>query len=207
LPDAAELPTPEEALYDLAQNDPTYCLQLLQSLMNATIDRAEGATLSQRRDLSFLEAATYACMFGTLAAPDNPQMATEAYEMAVELSERNVNAWSRVADMYDVNQTSKAIWAYQHLLKIADETQHLHQISNAQKHLAQYYYDQGDTRQGAKLYDISRQYYDSLGINQPLTPRETEIIKIIESKQQEDLPDTVQKLLQISIQQQKRSFV
>lgn len=207
LPDAEEMPTPEDALYDLAQNDPTYALHLLQSLMNNAIDRSNNTKMLQKRDLAFLEASNYACIFGTLAALNDPQMSLNSYEMAIEFSHKNVNGWTRVGDMYVRTQAdSKAIWAYQNALKIADEEHHMHQIANANKRLAQYYYDQGDTIQAAKLYNTGNDYYDSIGINRPLTNNEKEVVKIIESKQEDDVPETVNRLLKISAQRQ-RSYV
>lgn len=207
LREAEEMPTPEEALYDLAQNDPTYALHLLQALMNDTIDRTNNAKMIQKRDLAFLEASNYACIFGTLAALNDPQMSLSSYEMAIEFSHKNVNGWTRVADMYVRTQAdSKAIWAYQNALKIADEEHHMHQIANANKRLAQYYYDQGDTIQATKLYNTGNDYYESIGINRNLTNNEKEVVKIIESKQEADVPETVNRLLKIASQRQ-RSYV
>lgn len=207
LREAEEMPTPEEALYDLAQNDPTYALHLLQALMNDTIDRTNNAKMIQKRDLAFLEASNYACIFGTLAALNDPQMSLNSYEMAIEFSHKNVNGWTRVADMYVRTQAdSKAIWAYQNALKIADEEHHMHQIANANKRLAQYYYDQGDTIQATKLYNTGNDYYESIGINRNLTNNEKEVVKIIESKQEADVPETVNRLLKIASQRQ-RSYV
>lgn len=204
LSEAEEQATPEDALYELAQNDPTTALHMLQALMNNTIDRINGAKLSQKRDLAFLEASNYACIFGTLASLYDSKMSLNSYEMAIEFSYKNVNAWTRVADMYVRNQAdSKAIWAYQNALKHADAEHHMHQIANANKRLAQYYYDQGDVLQATKLYNSSMDYYERLGINHPLTSNEKEVVKIIESKLNDDVPETINKLLKITKQRQR----
>ena len=52
--------------------------------------------------------------------------------------------------------------------------------------------------QAAKLYNNSKAYYDSIGINRRLDKKEVEIIEIIESRQNEDLEATIAKILQNS---------
>lgn len=201
---SGEVPYPDETLYNLAHNEPTYSLQILQYLMNNNIDRIGDVKAIQKRDLNFLEASNYACLFGTLALSNDVQMSTSAYEVAIEFAPKSVNAWSRVGDVYSRNKAdSKAIWAYQNVLEMADSEHHSHQIANANKNLAQYYYEQGDVQKASTLYNYSREYYDMLGINRELSSREKEIVNLIEEKQEADLPDTINRLIQVSVQKQR----
>jgi len=78
---------------------------------------------------------------------------------------------------------------------MADEELSPQQIANANKILSQYYYAQGNSLQAAKLYNQSKQFYDSIGINRRLDKKEIEIIEIIESRQQNDLETTIARLL------------
>ncbi len=200
LPDAQDLPGADEALYNLTKGDPSYCLALMESLMNTNIDKCHQLKNSPKRDIAFLETSNYACTFGTLASLQDVQLATGAFELAIELSPKNVNAWGRAGDMYvKADSDSKAIWAYQNVLNMGDEDIYPHQVANANKHLSQYYYDQGDTKKAANLYNKSNDYYATIGINQDLTGREEEIINIIESKQEEDMPATISKLLNMNM--------
>lgn len=200
LPDAADLPAADEALYNLTKGDPSYCLALMESLMNNNVDKCYQLKNSPKKDIAFLETSNYACTFGTLASLQDVQLATGAFELAIELSPKNVNAWCRAGDMYvQADSDSKAIWAYQNVLNMGDEDIYPHQMANANKHLSQYYYDQGDTKKAANLYNKSNDYYATIGINQDLTGREEEIINIIESKQEEDMPATISKLLNMSM--------
>lgn len=80
---------------------------------------------------------------------------------------------------------------------MADEDMYSHQVANANKHLSQFYYEQGDNRKAANLYNSSNDYYTTVGINEDLTSREQDIIEIIESKQDEDMPETINKLLSV----------
>lgn len=201
LPDAQYLPTPDEALYNLAQGDSSYCLAMLESLMNSTVDKGHNVKIAQKRDIAFMEASNYACTFGTLASLSDKQLALSSFELSIELSPKNVNAWSRIADMYAASSfDSKAIWAYQNVLTMGDEDIYPHQMANANMQMSRYYYSQGDNAKASSLYSYSNDYYSSIGINQDLTVKERDIIGIIESKQQEDLPDTISKLLHISRQ-------
>ena len=91
--------------------------------------------------------------------------------------------------------SSKAIWAYQNILEIADGEINAREVANASKHLSQHLYAQGNSLQAAKLYNNSKQYYDSLGINRRLDKQEIEIIEIIESNHQNEINSTIYKLL------------
>ena len=78
---------------------------------------------------------------------------------------------------------------------MADEEIYPRQIANAGKMLSQFYYEQGNNLQAAKLYNSSRSFYDSLGINRRLERQEVEVIEIIEAKQGNELSATINKLL------------
>ena len=199
LSEAADLPSPDEALYTLSKGNPSQCLDLMQALMDNCSERCcQFKGNASKRDLAFLEASNYTCTFGTLASIQDIKLSTGAFELAIELSPKNVNAWGRAADMYvKANSESKAIWAYQQVLNMADEEMYSHQVANANKHLSQFYYDQGDSRKAANLYNSSNDYYAQVGINEELTSREQDIIDIIESNQEQDMPETINKLLSV----------
>ena len=196
---AAEEPLPreDEALFHLAKGDPSLALSLIETLMDVEIDRGAAMSLGAKRDMLFQEVSNYACTFGTLSSLSDIHLATGAFELAIELAPQNVNAWSRVADMYArAESNSKAVWAYENVLELADEEIYPQQVANAGKMLSQYYYARGNSLQAAKLYNSSKQYYDSIGINRRLDKKEVEIIEIIESRQNEDLESTIAKILQ-----------
>ena len=156
--------------------------------------------MPQKRDIIFLEASNYACTFGSIAAmEEDPSLAVSAFELALELSPKNPNAWSRTADLYLKSKTdSKAVWAYQNVLSFADQNVYPHQIANANQKLAQYYERQGDFNKASELYYLSNAYYNTIGINTNLTEKEKSIIEIIESKQHENIQNAVDKLLNLS---------
>ena len=123
-------------------------------------------------------------------------LATSAYELAIELQSTNVVAWGRLGDVYKkASSIPKAIWAYQNVLNFADSDIDTAQIANANKNISEHLYAEGNSLQAAKLYNSSKQYYDSLGINRRLDRKEIEIIEIIESNQESSLPDMINKLL------------
>ena len=61
--------------------------------------------------------------------------------------------------------------------------------------MSQYLYAQGNSLQAAKLYNSSKQYYDSLGINRRLDKQEIEIVEIIESHHQDEIQSTILRIL------------
>lgn len=191
-----QLPDEATALYHLAEGDTTYSLALLESLMDSNIERTTGMTSGPKRDEVFIETSNQACTFGTLSAISDVHLATGAFELAIELAPKNINAWTRAGDMYaKAGSHNQAVWAYQNVLNMADEEINIAQVANANKMLSQYYYEQGNNLQAAKLYNSSKQYYDSLGINRRLDRQELEIIEIIESRQHDELGDTINKIL------------
>lgn len=191
------LPKEDQALFHLAKGDPSLALALMEALMDNEIDRGSTMSLGTKRDMLFQEVSNYACTFGTLASLSDIHLATGAFELSIELAPQNVNAWSRAADMYaKAESNNKAIWAYENVLNLADEEIYPRQTANANKMLSQFYYAQGNSLQAAKLYNSSKQYYDSIGINRRLDKKEVEIIEIIESRQNEDLETTISKILQ-----------
>lgn len=197
LPSENKLPSEETALYHLAQGDPSVALALMEVLMDANIDKASTMSLGAKRDAIFRETSNYACTFGTLASLSDVRLATGAFELSIELAPQNVNAWNRVGDMYALAESNnKAMWAYQNVLSLADEELYARQVANANKMLSQFYYAQGNSLQAAKMYNSSKQYYDSIGINRRLDKKEVEIIEIIEARQGEDLQSTIANILQ-----------
>ena len=200
LPNQGELPSAESALTALSNSDTGPALSLMEALINNMVDKAAQTTMPQKRDIIFLEASNYACTFGSIAAmEEDPSLAVSAFELALELSPKNPNAWSRTADLYLKSKTdSKAVWAYQNVLSFADQNVYPHQIANANQKLAQYYERQGDFNKASELYYLSNAYYNTIGINTNLTEKEKSIIEIIESKQHENIQNAVDKLLNLS---------
>lgn len=196
LPTTANLPDEEEALYHLAKGDSSLALTLLENLMDNGIEKAAQSTNEAKRDALYKTVAEQACVFGTLAASNDVMLATGAFELSIELSPNNANAWSRVGDMYlRAGSINKAIWAYQNAVNFADEEINARELANAHKHLSQHLYDQGNSLQAAKLYNSSKQFYDSLGINRRLDKQEIEIIELIEAHHNDDLRLTIHNML------------
>ncbi len=194
-----EKPLPKEdvALFHLAKGDASLSLAMIEALMDNDIERSAQMPVGDKRDRIFQETSQHACTFGTLADLTDVHLATGAFELSIELAPQNVNAWSRVADMYTkAESNNKAVWAYQNVISLADEDIYPRQVANASKMLSQHYYEQGNSLQAAKFYNTSKQYYDSIGINRRLDKKEVEIIEIIESRQSEDLEATIAKILQ-----------
>ena len=191
-----DLPKEEEALYHIANGDPSLALALLESLMDKNIDKANGYASEEKRQKLYNEVSSYACCFGALAEQSDIMLATSSYELALELQSTNVVAWSYLGDVYKkANSQAKAVWAFENVLNYADEEIDIAQIANANKNLSEYLYAEGNSLQAAKLYNNSKQYYDSLGINRRLDKQELDVISIIEENRENNLSATIQKLL------------
>ena len=190
------LPDDATAILHLSEGDATYALVLMENLMDARIETASAMSNGARKDQIFQETSNMACTYGTLSALTDTRLATGSFELAIELHPQNVNAWNRAADLYNkAGSYNQAMKTYQHVLEIADEEINAEQVANANKMLSQFYYEQGNNLQAAKLYNASKLYYDSLGINRRLDRQELEIIDIIEQKQKQDIQQTIATIL------------
>ncbi len=190
------LPNEEDALIHMAEGDTTPALALLENLMDLHIDYVSKPGMENRRDETFRMVSEQAVTFGNLAAINDVHLATGAFELAIELNPQNIPAWSRLADMYaKAESNSKAIWAYQNILDMADGEINAREVANASKNMSQYLYAQGNSLQAAKLYNSSKQYYDAMGVNRRLDKQEIEIIEIIESNHKDEIRSTIHKLL------------
>ena len=191
-----QLPNEDEALFHLAKGDASLALALIEALMDENIEFASTLPCGEKRDKIFMETSCYSSTFGSLAALSDITLATGSFELAVELAPQNLIAWGRLADMYRILENNqKALWAYNKVLDMADEELSPQLIANARKMLSQFYYAQGNSLQAAKFFTLSKQYYDSIGINRRLDKKEIEIIELIESKQNADLEKTISKIL------------
>lgn len=196
LRDEVSLPSEEQALYHLSEGDPSLALVMLENLMDKDIDAAGKSITEAKKSALYNEISQQALIFGNLAAINDIHLATGSFELAIELEPHNIAAWSRLADMYTKTETTnKAIWAYQNVLDMADEEINPREVANAQKNLSQHLYAQGNSLQAAKLYNSSKQFYDSLGINRRLDKQEVEIVDIIEANHQNEVMFTIQQLL------------
>ena len=191
-----DLPTEEDALYHIANGDPSLALVLLENLMDTSIDKANKYASEAKRQNLYGEVSKYACCFGALSELNDIMLATSAYELALELQATNVVAWGYLGDVYKkANSQAKAVWAYENVLNYADEDIDVAQIANANRNMSEFLYAEGNSLQAAKLYNSSKQYYDSLGINRRLDKKELEVIAIIEENHEANLSDMIQKLL------------
>lgn len=182
------LPSDEEALLSLIEGDPAPAMALLEALMDERINKAVNKTNPTHRNTVFREASEYACCFGTLAEMTDIYLSSASFELAVEMSSDNTKAWNRCADTYrQMGMEDKAVWAYKNVLAQTEKNADYQQEANACKFLSQYFYACGDTVQATKLYNQSKNFYDSIGINRPLDRKEIEIIELMDDMQHDKM--------------------
>lgn len=187
-----------QALFHLANNDISLVLVLLEKLMDNEIDKiSKTGDLKQRKIL--MDISNYACCMGALAEKDDLMLATNVYETAIELNSSNVTAWNRLADVYRITDSeSRAIWAYQKAYSLADLDIIGSDTANACKYLSGYLYAQGNSLQSVKMYNVAKQYYDSLGMNNTFSAQEIDAINIITANLKNNMSETISRLLQKS---------
>lgn len=193
----SELPSNNEALYNWAQGDNSLCLLLLENLIKQQIDTADTKSGLQQ-DLIYAQAASYSCLFGTIAMENNLELAQNSFELALELAPQSINAWSRCGDVYWQQKDYKnAVYAYQNVADNGDKILYAPQIANARHKLAEYNIDSGNTDTAAKLEKDSQSYYDEIGITKALSDKENENLNFIAENQQINLESSIIKLLQV----------
>ena len=195
LPGRENLPLCSEALYALAEGDNSFCMELMESLLNTQV------VLAQRqrglsKDLSYALAADYACTMGTLANLSNYELAINSFELATELAPKNVNALSRCADLYwQDNNIAKAAELYQSVLNLADDVIYPEQKANANLKMAQYYKTAGKMFKADEMEKSGRVFFEDYGIKSPLSDKEKETLQFLLKEQTKKMGEYVKKLL------------
>ena len=194
-PQNPPLPPSNTAIMDLARGDSSTCLFLLQALLNTKMQQAETQE-GIVRDLTYAMATNIACIMGNIAYLSDHELARNSYELATELSPKNVLAWSRLGDIYMQEKAiGKAMIAYQNVLDISDHILYARQIANAHKRLAEYYMTIGLDEQARQMQSLSSDFYKSCGINTPLSQGEITVYKMLERDSEKNLPIAVNSLL------------
>ncbi len=189
------LPQEDAALFHLANGDCSLALVLMEELIDHKIAKIKLMCEGREQDKAWCEASNCATIFGSLAAFEHNLLATKAFELAIEMNPRNVTAWGRLGDMYfREDMTEKAVWAFSNVLNIADEGIYTQQIANANKMMASYYGEIGSRDIAATMLKNATLFYDSIGINQPLSEQELKIVDLIEIKQFENIEKIIDSL-------------
>ena len=189
------LPQENAAIFHIAKGDCSLAMTLLETLIDNNIAKIKNITDGEEKERRWCETSNCATIFGTFAAFENKDLAAAAFELAIELNPRNVTAWGRIGDMYSLlEKFDDAVWAYSNVLNLADEGLYTQQIANANKRLAALYNERGLRQEAEEMLQKSNLFYDKTGINNPLTERETKIVQIIESKEEETMETIVDNL-------------
>lgn len=195
LPQRETLPSLQNALLQFASGDSSACLILLQALLNNLMEEAERES-GIIKDLNYAMAANCACLLGNIARLNDMELAHNSFELATELSPKNVNAWNCLGDSYMAEDAKeKAMIAYQTVLDIADRIMYARQIAHAQQQLASYYLEQGLETKAAQYQQESSNFYNAYGINAALTSGETLVYKAIADESTVHLPQAIDTLL------------
>ncbi len=194
LPNAEKLPDATDALRILCdKGDNSLCLELLQKLTSQYIDDAmpeSGIT----RQVLLAQASGYACLTGNFAWFDDMDLAQTSFNFATEISAENVNAWSRLGDIYVAqNNLTKAMFAYQSVMELGEEHLYDQQLANARFRLASYYRTQGMEEKASAYSEQALEYYKKCGLTEPLTAMEDAAADLIISRQ--DIGESIEILI------------
>ncbi len=202
------LPQESTAIFHIGRGDCSLALVLLETLIDNNLKKIKSMYVGPEKERKWCETSNCATIFGTLAAFTNTHLARGAFELAIELNPKNVTAWGRLGDMYAKSEIfDKAIWAYTNVLNLADEGIYTQQIANANKRLAIYYNETGWKEKADEMSEKSSDFYDKIKINLPLTDREVKIVKIIESKEFENMETIVDNFFNRKEPEQSAGYV
>jgi tetratricopeptide (TPR) repeat protein len=194
LPATEKLPDPADALRILCdKGDNSLCLELLQKLTSQYIDDAMSES-GVTRQVLLAQASGYACLTGNFAWFDDMDLAQTSFNFATEISAENVNAWSRLGDIYVAqNNLTKAMFAYQSVMELGEAHLYDQQLANARFRLASYYRTQGMTEKASTYTDLALEYYKQCGLTEPLTVLEDAAADLIISRQ--DIRESIEILI------------
>lgn len=189
------LPSAEKALKSWALGNNGDCLELLEGLLNRQVElSAERYGLV--KEMVYAQAANTACLMGGIAGFNNKELAENAYDLAIELAPQDVVAWNCRGNMYwDDNDKQRALYAYQKVLDYADDNLYGAEKANADKKMAEYYKEIGKFEKSDEFKFRSINFYKKYGINTKLTDEEDRILNFLISTQNNNLDDSINKLL------------
>ncbi|MBR6355775.1 MAG: hypothetical protein IKR92_02865 [Alphaproteobacteria bacterium] len=195
LPDIDALPTPAEALLNLAKGEATQCFVLMQALLNYQMQVAETSD-GNIQSLNYAIAANYACLLGNIARLSDIELAHNSFELATEISPKNVKAWNRLGDMYILeNSPEKAFIAFQNVLDIGDMIMYAPQIADAKQYLAAYFEKSGLSEKAEEMRTHSNRFYEIYGLHTPLTQAEQAVFQTLLNNSAENLVSSISVLL------------
>ena len=172
LPQRQMLPENDAAMYAWANGDYSLALILLQSFLNQLMEQSQEES-GIIKDMTHALASNCACIMGDIAKLKDIDLAHNSFELATELSSKNVVAWSRLGDIYMLEGAlEKAMISYQNVVDIADVYLYAAELAHAKQQLAIYYQKQEVYNKAEQLEKESRKYYEGTGIYNNLTEKE-----------------------------------
>lgn len=195
LPQRQMLPETDAAIYAWAQGDSSLALILLQSFLNQLMEQAQEES-GIIKDMTYALAANCSCIMGDIAKLSDTDLAHNSFELATELSPKNVTAWNSLGDIYVLRgATEKAMIAYQNVIDIADKYLYASEIAHAQQQLASYYQKQELFSKANQLNDLSKEYYEATGISTNLTEKEIIAYNTVYNSSKQNLRNHIHDLL------------
>ena len=195
LPQRQMLPENDAALYAWANDDNSLALILLQSFLNQLMEQSQEES-GIIKEMTYALASNCACIMGDIAKLKDIDLAHNSFELATELSPKNVVAWCRLGDMYIENDAvEKAMICYQNVIDIADIYMYASELAHAKQQLAAYYKKQEVYTKSEQLQNDSKKYYDDSGIYAELTEKEIIAYNVIVDSSAQNLHQYIYKLL------------
>lgn len=195
LPQRQMLPENDAALYAWANGDYSLALILLQSFLNQLMEQSQ-KEVGVIKDMTYALASNCACIMGDIAKLKDLDLAHNSFELATELSPKNVVAWCRLGDIYIAeNAVEKAMIAYQNVIDIADVYLYAAELAHAKQQLAQYYQKQEVFAKAEKMRQESKTYYDDSGVYCDLTEKEVAAYDAVYAESSQNLRQYIYNVL------------
>ncbi|MBR1600171.1 MAG: hypothetical protein IJ677_01180 [Alphaproteobacteria bacterium] len=195
LPQRQMLPENDAAIYAWANGDNSLALILLQSFLNQLMEQSQ-EEIGIIKDMTYALASNCACIMGDIAKLKDIDLAHNSFELATELSSKNVIAWSRLGDIYMLEDAmEKAMISYQNVIDIADIYLYAAELAHAKQQLASYYQKQEVYAKAEQLQKESKKYYDDTGIYNDLTEKEILAYNTISEASSQNLRQYIYNLL------------
>ena len=195
LPQRQMLPENDAALYAWANDDNSLALILLQSFLNQLMEQSQEES-GIIKEMTYALASNCACIMGDISKLKDIDLAHNSFELATELSPKNVVAWCRLGDIYiESDAVEKAMICYQNVIDIADIYLYASELAHAKQQLAAYYKKQEVYSKSEQLQNDSKKYYDDSGIYAELTEKEIIAYNVITDSSAQNLRQYIYKLL------------
>ncbi len=190
------LPSKEEALFDLANGNFEKAVMFLEKAMGVHLDKADIMSDGPLKQSNYMEASNYSVAMGSLAMSFNGRLAFNSFKNSVEICQENPTGWSRLGDSFILmGRDGDAKAAYMKTVNLADNNKDYTLIANADYGLAMISQREGNFDMSKRFFRESEMIYADMGLYNAMSGDEVRAMEAIERRDKQERVAAIMNLI------------